>query len=364
MKTIYTLRGLKGFNRWYNYAYKHNTHMITKTAENRYKILKFWWEFGDKAVLVAYGAKRSTLYGWQKVLREKGMSGLNPGNQAPKKRRKRYVDQSVVNEIKRLRLEVCPNLGKAKVKIFLDEFCQTAGLATISESKVGRIIKEKKIYHHRQKVSHFGKVKTIKKSKKLRKPDNTQSVIPGELVEIDTVVRFVGNLKRYIVTAVDTYGRPAFAWCYDRQNSINAKNFFQKLEIALPFSTVAIQTDNGSEFHKYFMDYLKERKIKHYWNYPDRPYCNGRIEKFNRTIQEEFIDQNEMWLDNIPDFNRKMADWLIWYNTKRPHWSLGLLSPVDYLIKNGHLSNMCWTDTSALFYNDIMYTIYVPYCFR
>jgi len=84
-----------------------------------------------------------------------------------------------------------------------------------------------------------------------------------------------------------------------------------RLEIVLPFSTVAIQTDNGSEFHKYFMDYLKERKIKHYWNYPDRPYCNGRIEKFNRTIQEEFIDQNEMWLDNIPDFNRKMADWLI-----------------------------------------------------
>jgi putative transposase len=119
----------------------------------------------------------------------------------------------------------------------------------------------------------------------------------------------------------------------------------QKLEIALPFSVVAIQTDNGSEFQKYFADYLNERNIKHYWNYPGRPYRNGHVEKFNRTIQEEFVDQNEMWLDDISAFNRRMIDWLLWYNTERPHWSLNLLSPVDYLIKNGHLSKMIWTDT-------------------
>jgi transposase InsO family protein len=314
--------------------------MITKTAEDRHKILKFWWEFGGEAALAAYGAKRSTLYGWQKDLREKGLVGLNPGSQAPKNRRKRFVDSTITAEIRRLRLEVCPNLGKAKVKIFLDKFCKKNGLEIISESKIGRIIKDKKIYHHRQKYSYFGKIKTISRKKKERKPDHFQSNTPGELVEIDTVVRFVGRMKKYIVTAVDTYGRPAFAWCYDRQNSINAKDFFKKLETALPFSVVSVQTDNGSEFHKYFADYLKERNIKHYWNYPGRPYRNGCVEKFNRTIQEEFIDQNEMWLDDIFDFNRRMTDWLVWYNTERPHWSLNLLSPVDYLIKNGHLSRM------------------------
>jgi transposase InsO family protein len=314
--------------------------MITKTAEDRHKILKFWWKFGGEAALAAYGAKRSTLYGWQKDLREKGLAGLDIGSQAPKNRRKRFVDQAIVAEIRRLRLEVCPNLGKAKVKIFLDKFCKKNRLAIISESKIGRIIKDKKIHHHRQKYSYFGKIKTISQKKKERKPDHFQSKTPGELVEIDTVVRFVGQLKKYIVTAVDTYGRPAFAWCYDRQNSINAKDFFKKLETALPFSVVSVQTDNGSEFHKYFAEYLKEREIKHYWNYPGRPYRNGHVEKFNRTIQEEFVDQNEIWLNNITDFNRRMSDWLVWYNTERPHWSLNLLSPVDYLIKNGHLSRM------------------------
>lgn len=340
MKTIYTLPGLKGFRRWYDYSCKQNTRMITKTAEDRHKILKFWWKFGAEAALAAYGAKRSTLYGWQKVLREKGLSGLSLGSQAPKNRRKRFVYPAITAEIRRLRLEVCPNMGKTKVKIFLDKFCRKNKLAVISESKIGRIIKDKKIYHHRQKYSYFGKIKTISRKKKERKPDHFQSEAPGELVEIDTVVRFVGRMKKYIVTAVDTYGRPAFAWCYDRQNSINAKDFFKKLEVALPFSVVSVQTDNGSEFHKYFADYLKERKIKHYWNYPGRPYRNGHVEKFNRTIQEEFIDQNEIWLSDMAEFNRRMSDWLVWYNTERPHWSLNLLSPVDYLIKNGYLSRM------------------------
>ena len=35
----------------------------------------------------------------------------------------------------------------------------------------------------------------------------------------------------------------------------------------------------------------------------DSSYKQGYIEKFNRTIQEEFIDQNEMWLDNLDDSN-------------------------------------------------------------
>ena len=236
-------------------------------------------------------------------------------------------------------------MGKAKVKIFLDRFCINNNLSIYSESKIGRIIKEKRIYHHRKKYSHFGKEKVIKKQKKLRKPKEFVANNAGELIEIDTIVKFVHGLKRYIITAVDIAGRPAFALAYNRANSANTKDFFQKLEIVMPFTIKAVQTDNGSEFHKYFRDYLKERKIIHYWNYPGQPYRNGHVEKFNRTIQEEFIDQNEFLLTDTNEFNKKLIDWLLWYNTERPHWSLNLMSPVDYLLKNGLVSRMRWTDT-------------------
>ncbi|MBU0722146.1 integrase core domain-containing protein [Patescibacteria group bacterium] len=137
-----------------------------------------------------------------------------------------------------------------------------------------------------------------------------------------------------------------FVHCYNRANSNNTKDFFQKLESVCPYSIKHIQTDNGGEFHKNFADYIKKNSNTiHFWNYKGQPYKNEHIEKYNKTIQDEFIDWNEHYFNNINQFNQKLVDWLIWYNTKRPHWSLNLTSPMDYLIRNNHLSRMRWTDT-------------------
>jgi len=346
MRQVFKYKYCAGFGRLYGYAFRHN-HMITKEAKQRLKILEFWKRHGLKATTEAFGAKRSTLFNWQKIYQESGckLSSLNPQSQAPKNRRKREVDYRIVNEIKRLRLEVCPNMGKDKIKIYLDDFCQEHNLKTISASTIGRIIKDKKIYHHRQKISHFGKIKTIKRKPKTRKPKGFQSANPGDLVELDTIVKFSFGLKRYIVTAVDTHTRYSFAWAYQRNNSSNAKDFFAKLNTVFPYQIKHIQTDNGSEFHKYFQDYIKQQDIIHFWNYPGRPYRNGHIEKYNRTIQEEFIDWNQASLEDPDIFNRKLMKWLLWYNTERYHWGLNLQTPVDYMIKNNYLSKMRWTDT-------------------
>ena len=330
-----------GFNRMYNYGLKHfNPYdMITKEAKTRLKILKYWKKYGLEATRDAFGSKRSTLFYWQKKYRDSGykLSSLNLGKTIRKNLNKRNINPLILKEVKRLRLVECPNMGKAKVKKNLDIFCEKNNLNIYSESKVGRIIKEKKIYHHRQKVTHFGKIKTIKRSNKLRKPSDLAIGNPGDLIEVDVVVRFVGNMKRYIVTAIDVHSRYSFALCYNRHNSLCARDFIQKMEKIFPYKIKAIQTDNGSEFHKHFQDYLKKRKIIHYWNYKGQPHKQGHIEKFNRTIQEEFVDQNEMWLDDVNEFNEKLLDWITWYNTKRFHWSLDLMTPVDYLSNNGYV---------------------------
>jgi len=340
--------GCQGFSGLYNYGLRrYPNYMITKEAKQRVKILLFWKKYGLQATTDAYGAKQSTLYLWWKTYKDNGykITSLNPCSQARAKNNKREVHPLIIKEIKRLRLKVCPNMGKAKIKKDLDIFCKKNKLPIYSESKIGRIIKEKKIYYHRQKVYHNGTVKVIKKKKKKRKPSNLAINNPGDLIEIDVVVRFVGQMKRYVVTAVDVHSRYSFALCYTKHNSLCARDFIKKLEKVFPYKIKAIQTDNGSEFHKYFMQYLEKRKIVHYWNYKGQPYKQGHIEKFNRTIQEEFIDQNEMWFDDVDEFNEKMLEWIIWYNTKRYHWGLNLMSPVDYLINNNLVSNMRWTNT-------------------
>jgi len=340
---------LQGFSRLYNYGLRHYpNYMITKEAEKRVKILKFWKKYGLQATTDAYGAKQSTLYLWWKIYKESGykIKSLNPGTQARINNNKREINLIILKEIRRLRLEECPNMGKTKVKKNLDIFCKKNKLDIYSESKIGRIIKERKIYHHRQKVCHNGAIKIVKKKKKKRKPSDLAINHPGDLIEVDVVVRFIGLMKRYIVTAVDVRSRYSFALCYKKHNSLCARDFIQKLEKVFPYKIRAIQTDNGSEFHKYFMQYLEKRKITHYWNYKGQPYKQGHIEKFNRTIQEEFVDQNEMWFDDVNEFNEKLLEWILWYNTKRFHWSLNLMSPVDYLLNNNMVSNMRWTSTN------------------
>jgi hypothetical protein len=61
---------------------------------------------------------------------------------------------------------------------------------------------------------------------------------------------------------------------------------------------------------------------------------NGFVERANRTLQEEFINGHEEYaLDGIHEFNSRLMDYLIWYNTKRVHKSLGNVSPINNLLK-------------------------------
>ncbi|MFN4152608.1 MAG: hypothetical protein ACK4IX_16825 [Candidatus Sericytochromatia bacterium] len=74
-----------------------------------------------------------------------------------------------------------------------------------------------------------------------------------------------------------------------------------------------IQTDNGLEFMREFDNYLKEKHIKHLFIYPRCPKINAYIERGNRTLQEEFVDDNEyLVLDGgVYEFNEKLIEYLI-----------------------------------------------------
>jgi len=69
-------------------------------------------------------------------------------------------------------------------------------------------------------------------------------------------------------------------------------------------------------------------------------------ERFNRSLQEQFVDYHEdLLFTDLETFNRKLADWLIAYNTRLPHHSLGLQSPLQWLINYHPECHMYWTNT-------------------
>jgi len=51
-------------------------------------------------------------------------------------------------------------------------------------------------------------------------------------------------------------------------------------------------------------------------------------------IQEEFINYEiDTAISHVKEFDSKLQDWLMYYNTIRPHQSLGYMTPNNYLVQ-------------------------------
>ena len=121
--------------------------------------------------------------------------------------------------------------------------------------------------------------------------------------------------------------------CYFHNDSANAAKFVLKMVSEAPFPIRSFRTDNGSEFKGYFdLAIEKMKQTKHVWSYPRSPKTNGYVERFNWTIQDEFIDYEIDVVEENPTlFDQKLKKWLNYYNTIRPHQSLSYKTPIQQL---------------------------------
>ena len=128
------------------------------------------------------------------------------------------------------------------------------------------------------------------------------------------------GLKRYLLTSTDLSSRFGFAvgvsWLTSARASLACR--LQQLLFPLPAQHSARR--DGHEFALHFDQALKLQNIPHSGNtYPRTPKMNAHCERFNRTIQEEFVDYHEELLFyDLPAFNDRLLHWLTWYNLERP----------------------------------------------
>lgn len=324
--------------------------MITPQAEERARILTFWKAHGDEATKGAFGASRSTLFRWQALLKKGGgkLEALVPKSTAPKIKRKRVIPKAVENLIINERSR--ERIGKEKIARLLKD----DGIAIISPSTAGRMIVDLK---QRGKLPDPVRLTLNGKTGKLmeRKPKKSKLKLrskghEGALVKADTIIRFKDGIKRYILTAIDLESEFAFAYAYTTHASSHAADFMRIFNDVAPVSLTHIQTDNGSEFADHFELFCDQNDIVHFHAYPRSPKMNAEIERFNRTLSDAFIATHRHLLAyDLEEFNRQLIDWLLWYNTRRPHWSIGLISPLRYICNKltPKESQMCWTSTSS-----------------
>ena len=333
-------------------------HPQKEAIEQRLGIIKFFDDYGAEAARRAFGKSRSTIFLWkQKLKGAKGkLSALAPGDKAPIHKRKRLVHPFILDFILKYRT-AHPGVDKTTITPVLAVACQRAVIKPVSESTVGRIIhdlKEKGRLPKSTRITinaRYDKL-MVREPKPKRKKARRKGFMPqkpGDLVQMDTVSIFADGIKRYIFTAIDISTRFAFAYTYKSNSSAHGSDFLDKCLKVAPFSIKRIQTDNGSEFARHFDQLCQEKHLNHFFNYPRHPQANGHLERFNRTIQEQFVELYLDFIDEPAAFNLKLMDYLIWYNTEKAHRGIGNLPPLRYYLDNfintPKKSNMLWTLT-------------------
>lgn len=361
MKQIYVESYFRsGYIRFMKYIYDIDSHPRRQEIERRLEVIKFFDEFGADATRKAFHRGRSTIFLWKQKLKMAGgkLTALAPGDKTPIRKRKRTVHPFIKDFIIEYRNNH-PGVDKTTITPALAAACVSKGIKPISESTVGRIIHDLKGKGRLPKSNRItingrtGKlsVSEHKPTRKKTRRNGFHAEQPGDIVQMDTVSIFVDGIKRYIFTAIDVRTRFAFACTYRSNSSANGSDFLSKFIHIAPFTTSRIQTDNGSEFEKYFDKACQEQGLVHFFNYPKHPQSNSLLERFNKTIQEQYV----VWhIDDIEEtdiFNRALMEYLIWYNTEKPHRGIGKIPPLRYYLDNFVLpqkkSNILWTLTKT-----------------
>jgi transposase InsO family protein len=178
-----------------------------------------------------------------------------------------------------------------------------------------------------------------------------QASTPGEVVQID--IKSVGRLLRgggrrgrrlhdrvregvgwtHLHLAIDAASRQAYL---ELRPSVGSDDCIGFLRNALAhFDARGIQvrrvlTDNGTGYKRRFGEACADLGIRWTRTRPYHPWTNGRVERFNRSLQRECLYAGEVF---TADEERRYAItlWLADYHAQRPHRGLGGLSPDQWL---------------------------------
>ena len=323
----------------------------SEVAQQRMKIISFYQAYGERATIEAFGTDRRVISRWMRRLGNSGgqLSSLAPLTTRPHTTRTPVTDQRIIDFIAGER-EAHPGVGKEKLKPDLDIHCARLGIPSVSVSTIGNIIRRHHFFFQKQgKCYHDPNSKwaqnKVERKKRLRIRHSPHPEGDGHILS-DTVERITDGVKDYFMSAIDARMKFALTLNYRRITSTNMKDFYYRFKSVYPGDIRVWQSDNGSENLGVFDKQLEDDGIPHLFIYPRCPKIDTFIERYNRTLQEEFIDYN---LDTIHDksvFNQKLSEWNIYYNTKRRHHSLELKSPLGYFVEKGGMSHKSLTYTS------------------
>jgi transposase InsO family protein len=281
---------------------------------------------------------RSQFYEYKRSFQEHGLEGLvdkppiplTHPNQLPKKTKARIIELSLEH----------PAFGQQRIadQMALEGLSICATSVRNVWKKEDLETKYKRLLRLEEKAMAKGFKLTEKQIRLLEKANpefaerHVQSDYPGYLLCQDTF--YVGRLKGvgriYLQAVVDTYGSLAFGKLYTSKRQETAADVLY--DCVLPFyeshglPVQAVLTDNGTEYkgrptvHLYEI-FLELNDIEHRTTKIGNPRTNGFVERFNRTVLDEFFRTafRKRFYESLDALQEDLDIWLKEYNYERPH---------------------------------------------
>lgn len=136
----------------------------------------------------------------------------------------------------------------------------------------------------------------------------------------------------YLHAAIDDNTRIAYVECHDDEKAVTACEFLERAMIFFETHGITtirrVLTDNGSCYVSHLWKALmKEHGIVHKRTRRQTPRTNGKVERFNRTMKDEWLyvavyaSEEERRAALVPFLNG--------YNHDRPHSAIGNRPPIS-----------------------------------
>jgi len=311
----------------------------TKIAQSRLTLLQLAERLRNVSEACRQrGVSRSQFYEYKRAFQELGFEGLKDQLPIPK-----TFPTETPSDVKEKIVE-CSLQHPTRGQAFVADQLRLEGIS-VSPTTIRNIwIKEgletryKRILRFEERMN--GKeidlteeqVRLLEKANPCFRERHVESPYPGFLLSQDTFM--VGAIKGvgrvYLQAVVDTYGSYALGKLYTSKLPETAVDILY--DRVLPFYEAHelmvehLLTDNGKEYcgrpmiHPYEI-FLELNDIEHRRTKVGRPRTNGFVERFNRTILDEFFREafRKTFYLSVEELQKDLDVWLDYYNNERPH---------------------------------------------
>jgi transposase InsO family protein len=270
---------------------------------------------------IAFGVTRQSIYRWMARYEEGGLPALGERSHRPRSC-PHQMPARLEAEVVEMR-RVHPHWGPVRL---VDQLRRRGGRNPPSHMAVYRAL-----------VRH-GLIEANERRKRLPAYKRWERGRPMELWQMDVVGGLLldDGTECKILTGIDDHSR--FCVCCGVVIRATARPVCGLFAQALHRHGVPeeILTDNGKVFSNrlglkptevLFDKICRENGISHRLTAPHSPTTTGKIERFHRTLRTEFLRGQRF--PSLDIAQKQLGDWVVEYNTERPHRSLSMATPAE-----------------------------------